>query len=137
MKRLYRSTDEKKIAGVCSGLGEYFDLDPVFFRVAFIVLVFVGGIGLIAYIAMAVMVPMKGKSTRGSRARLHLSKSDRKMAGVCGGLGEYLDIDPVFLRVVFIVLAFIGGLGIILYLVLWLVLPEEPAELQHSQRDDG
>ncbi|HWP31172.1 MAG TPA: PspC domain-containing protein [Fimbriimonadales bacterium] len=139
MKRLYRSPEEKKIAGVCSGLGEYFDVDPVFFRVGFVVLVFAGGTGVIAYLAMAFLVPIKGRDLSPVRApRLHLSRSDRKIAGVCGGLGEHLDIDPVFLRVLFVVLAFMAGLGIILYLVLWLALPsEEPQEFRPGQRDGG
>lgn len=128
MKRLYRSPDERKIAGVCGGLGEYFDLDPVFFRLFFIVLVFFGGIGLLAYVVMCIMVPMKGSAREATAVnRLRLSKSDRKIAGVCGGLGEFLDIDPVFFRAIFIVLALIGGLGILLYIALWLVMPEASA----------
>jgi phage shock protein PspC (stress-responsive transcriptional regulator) len=58
---------------------------------------------------------------------LHLSRADRKIAGVCGGLGEWLDIDPVFLRVAFILLALVGGLGIAVYVLMWLFLPRAPA----------
>jgi phage shock protein PspC (stress-responsive transcriptional regulator) len=125
MKRFYRSTDDRKIAGVCGGLGEYFDLDPVFFRLFFLVFAFFGGIGLLAYLITRIMVPMK--SAAGETAavnRLRLSTSDRKIAGVCGGLGEFLVIDPVFFRAGFIVLAFVGGVGILLYLALWLVMPQ-------------
>ena len=126
MKRLYRSPVEKKIAGVCGGLGEYFGVDPVFFRGLFIVLAFLWGIGILAYIVMWIMVPMKGEAPEGiPQKRLHLSKTDRKIAGVCGGLGEYFDVDPVLFRVIFIVLAFVGGLGILLYIVLWLVMPQD------------
>lgn len=128
MKRLYRSMDDRKIAGVCGGLGEYFDLDPVFFRLFFVVLAFFGGIGLLAYLVMCVMVPVKGAAEETTAVkRLRLSKSDRKIAGVCGGLGEFLDVDPVFFRALFIVLAFIGGLGILLYVVLWLLMPQASA----------
>jgi phage shock protein PspC (stress-responsive transcriptional regulator) len=136
MKRLYRSPDEKKIAGVCGGLGEYFDLDPVFFRLFFIVLLFFGGISLLAYVVMCIMVPMKGEAREAPAVnRLRLSKSNRKLAGVCGGLGESLDIDPVFFRAIFIVLAFIGGLGILLYIALWLVMPE-PSAVSAAHRSD-
>ena len=55
--------------------------------------------------------------------RLHRSMQDRKIAGVCGGLGEYFELDPVLFRAAFVVLAFAGGLGILLYLALWLVVP--------------
>jgi phage shock protein PspC (stress-responsive transcriptional regulator) len=109
---------------VCAGLGEYFDLDPVFFRLFFLVLLFFGGIGLIAYIVMWIMVPMKGEARGATVARrLHLSATDRKIAGVCGGLGEFLDVDPILFRVTFVVLAFFGGVGIVLYIALWLVMP--------------
>lgn len=124
MKRLYRLPEDKKIGGVCAGLGEYFDLDPVFFRLFFLVLLFFGGIGLIAYIVMWIMVPMKGEARAAAAARrLYLSQTDRKIAGVCGGLGEFLDVDPILFRVTFVVLAFFGGVGIVLYIALWLVMP--------------
>jgi phage shock protein PspC (stress-responsive transcriptional regulator) len=55
--------------------------------------------------------------------RLRLSGTERKIAGVCGGLGEYFELDPVLFRAAFVVLAFAGGLGILLYLALWLVVP--------------
>jgi len=59
-------------------------------------------------------------------ASLHLSRSDRKIAGVCGGLGEWLDVDPIFLRVVFVLFALFFGLGIVVYIALWLFLPRAP-----------
>lgn len=59
--------------------------------------------------------------------RLYRSKTDRKLAGVCGGLGEYLGVDSTVVRVVFVILALPGGLpGVLPYLVLWLIMPEEP-----------
>ena len=53
---------------------------------------------------------------------------DRKLAGVAGGLARHLDIDPVIVRVAFVVLTFFGGVGLLLYLALWLLLPEEGSE---------
>ena len=49
-RRLVRLVDHKVIAGVAAGLGDYFDLDPVLFRIGFVVLAFAGGAGLIAYV---------------------------------------------------------------------------------------
>jgi phage shock protein PspC (stress-responsive transcriptional regulator) len=57
--------------------------------------------------------------------RLRRSVTDRKVAGVCGGLARHLDIDPVILRVTFVVLVFFGGAGLILYGAMWLLVPEE------------
>lgn len=56
--------------------------------------------------------------------RLFRSKTNRKIAGVCGGLGEFFDIDPIFFRAIFLVSAFFGGLGLIIYIVLWILMPE-------------
>jgi phage shock protein C len=57
MKTLYRSRDQKIISGVAGGLGEYFDIDPVFMRVLFIITTISGGIGLLAYIVLWIIVP--------------------------------------------------------------------------------
>lgn len=138
MKQLYRSADDKKIAGVCSGLGAYFDIDPVFFRVFFLVLACIGGIGFVAYAASWALVPVEGvhRETR-FPIQLRLSVKDRKIAGVCGGLGEFLDVDPVLFRVTFVVLSFVGGIGVFLYVALWLIVPKAPETSSPDDRSDG
>src|SRR5512134_2954752 len=60
--------------------------------------------------------------------RLHRSATDRKIAGVAGGLGRHLNIDPTVLRVLFVVLALFGGAGLVLYVVAWLIVPVEGTE---------
>ena len=55
--------------------------------------------------------------------RLYRSESDRFVAGVAGGLGEFLGIDPTIVRLLFVLLAFFGGSGIIAYVVMWLLVP--------------
>ena len=122
MKKLHRMTQDSKIAGVCGGLGAYFDIDPVFFRLVFLLSILFGGLGAVAYLVMWLMVPAQDGARR-EGSRLRLSATDRKIGGVCGGLGEFFDLDPLLFRVAFVVLAFAGGLGILLYLVLWLVVP--------------
>ena len=59
------------------------------------------------------------------RKRVERSRADRVIAGVCGGLGDYFDVDPVIFRIAFVVLAFVGGAGLLLYPAAWLLLPEE------------
>jgi phage shock protein PspC (stress-responsive transcriptional regulator) len=56
------------------------------------------------------------------------SRGDRVIAGVCGGHGRHLGIDPVLLRVAFIILALANGLGLIAYVVAWVAIPEEGAD---------
>ena len=58
--------------------------------------------------------------------RLYRSRTNRKLAGVCGGLAQYLDTDATLLRVLFVVLALLGGPGLVIYLLMWLLVPEEP-----------
>ena len=58
--------------------------------------------------------------------RLQRSRLDRSLAGVCGGIAEYFGWDPTLVRVGWVVLTLMGGSGILLYLVMWLVMPEAP-----------
>ncbi len=58
--------------------------------------------------------------------RLYRSRSKRILGGVCGGLGEYLNVDPTVLRVIFVVLAFLYGASLLIYLIMWVLVPEEP-----------
>ena len=56
-KRLYRSTTDRQIAGVCGGLAEYFGIDPTIVRILFVLATLAGGPGLIAYIVLALVIP--------------------------------------------------------------------------------
>ena len=58
--------------------------------------------------------------------KLYRSRTDRKLAGVCGGLAEYFNLDPTLIRVLFIILAVLGGSGIIIYLAMWILVPNQP-----------
>lgn len=61
--------------------------------------------------------------------RLYRSVTDRKIAGVCGGLAEYLDIDATVVRIIFIALLLFGIAPIILvYVIMWLLIPEKPVD---------
>ena len=59
-KRLYRSRTNRIIWGVCGGLAEYFNIDPAIIRVIFVILVLAWGIGIIAYIVLAIIAPLEG-----------------------------------------------------------------------------
>lgn len=60
--------------------------------------------------------------------RLYRSRTERKIAGVCGGIAEYFDLDPSLVRVLFVVLLFFNGFGLLAYLIGWIVFPEAPVE---------
>ncbi len=57
--------------------------------------------------------------------KLYRSRSDRKIAGVCGGIAEHFDIDPVVVRVIAVILLLCGSAGLLAYIVLWILVPEE------------
>lgn len=58
---------------------------------------------------------------------LRRSRQDRVIAGVSGGLGRYLEVDPAIFRVAFILSLFAGGIGLLIYIVLWIAVPEYPS----------
>jgi phage shock protein PspC (stress-responsive transcriptional regulator) len=65
--------------------------------------------------------------------RFRRSTSDRVLGGVCGGLGTYLGVDPIIVRVVAVVLAFFGGAGLLFYLAAWLLVPSDDPSAQQSR----
>jgi phage shock protein PspC (stress-responsive transcriptional regulator) len=58
--------------------------------------------------------------------KLYRSTSDSRIAGVCGGLAEYLGVDSTLVRAIFLALGIVGGVGIALYLILWIAVPKRP-----------
>lgn len=60
--------------------------------------------------------------------RLYKSRQDRIIDGVCGGIGEYLGIDPVIVRIIFLLLFFMGGIGLLLYIAGMLIIPPNPED---------
>ncbi|MBI5645401.1 MAG: PspC domain-containing protein [Ignavibacteriae bacterium] len=59
--------------------------------------------------------------------RLYKSSSEKMIAGVAGGLAEYFGIDPVLSRILFVALVFLHGIGVIAYVLLWIIMPKRPA----------
>lgn len=86
--------------------------------------------------------PQHGTGPRTSKeevrdlGRLRRSSTDRKVAGVAGGLARHLDVDPVILRVAFVVLVFFGGAGLIVYGAVWLLVPQDDAVEAPFHLDD-
>lgn len=62
--------------------------------------------------------------------KLYRSRRDKMLGGVAGGLAEYFDIDPTLVRIAFVITLFLGGSGILAYVILWIVVPEEPFVFQ-------
>jgi len=136
-RRLFRNQAAGRIAGVCAGIAEYLDTDVAVVRLAWIVLSIVpGGFvgGLVAYIAAWAIMPDASvpMGVDAGARRLFRSSVDRKIAGVCGGLAEYLGADSTVVRLIWAILAIVPGaivLGIAAYLVAWFIIPSVPAPL--------
>lgn len=62
----------------------------------------------------------------GDSKRLYRSRSERMLAGVCGGIGDYFDIDPTVIRILFVLFALVVGGGLLLYIILLIIMPLEP-----------
>jgi phage shock protein C len=58
--------------------------------------------------------------------KLYRSRTNRKLAGICGGLAEYFGVDATLIRVLFVLLAVLGGSGLVLYLAMWIIVPNQP-----------
>ncbi len=68
--------------------------------------------------------------------KLYRSRTDRKLAGICGGLGIHFGMDPVIIRIIFIVLTLFGGSGLLLYFIMVLVVPDEPGDGYYEKKND-
>ncbi|MFW6149025.1 MAG: PspC domain-containing protein [Atribacterota bacterium] len=60
--------------------------------------------------------------------KLYRSKKDSMIAGVCGGIAEYFDIDSTLVRLLAILIVFLGGVGVIVYIIAWIIIPENPEQ---------
>ncbi len=131
IRRLTRSRTEGKIAGVCAGIANYFDVDVVLVRAAWVVFSIVPGAvigGVLAYIAAWLVIPeATGTDPLPHGRRLTRSTTDVKLAGVCGGLAEYFGVDATPIRLLWIILSILCGAvigGVIAYLIAWVIIPK-------------
>jgi len=127
-KKLYRSVADKKIGGVSAGIAEYFDVDPTLIRLLWVAAVLTVGSGFLAYLIAWAVIPKNPDGLSAlvtSGRRLHKSTADSMIAGVCGGLAEQFGIDATLIRLSFALATLVGGVGILSYLVLAIILPVE------------
>lgn len=77
---------------------------------------------------------MKKDSQSSTQSRLYRSTTNRMLGGVAGGIGDYFDIDPNFVRIGFVLLALLNGIGLILYILMWIFLPTDTQSNQNSDQ---
>ncbi|MBC7446762.1 MAG: PspC domain-containing protein, partial [Hymenobacteraceae bacterium] len=148
-RRLFRDEANKKIAGVAAGLGHYFNVNPLWIRLAFVFVALLdshmlgnwdrhldfnfSGLSFLSYLILWIVMPKQtglpvagGPDTRGPGAGRKLFRDTQagSVGGVAAGLAWYLKLDVTLVRVLFVVLTLAGGSGFLLYLILWIVVPE-------------
>jgi phage shock protein PspC (stress-responsive transcriptional regulator) len=129
-KRLTRSSD-RVFGGVLGGFADYVGADPALVRLIFVILLVFTAIlpGLIAYIVGWMVIPEANAAERAeatTRRRLTRSPTDKKLGGVCGGLGAYLGVDPTIVRLFWALLTIIPGAivgGLLAYFLAWILIP--------------
>ena len=135
MKRLYRSRTDRKIFGICGGIAEYFQIDATFIRIIWMTVVLAAGTGILLYLICLLIMPLETQDRASNKPKasevssfnqFYRSTDNKIIAGVCGGMGDFFNIDPLIIRILFLALALVGlGTGIILYIILWIVIPKK------------
>ncbi|MGD9329492.1 MAG: PspC domain-containing protein, partial [Cyclobacteriaceae bacterium] len=131
-RRLYRDEKRKILGGVLSGIAHYFSIDSLWTRLIFIVLFFgvwffpsVPALMAIAYVVLWIIIPGTYELEDQKKVKkMFRDPDDKVFGGVSSGIAAYFGIDVIIVRVLFIVLALFGGSGLILYVILWIILPE-------------
>lgn len=147
-RRFFRDPNDKVLGGVCAGLAGYFNVDPALVRIIFGVLALAGwGTGIILYLALWFLVPESAENTYKGR-RLYRSSDDKWIGGVCGGLAAYFDKDPWIFRLLFgipllfgsgflhgfsFVFGSLSGAAVLIYILLWIVLPIAKTDFQKME----
>lgn len=129
MRKLYRCRWDKKIGGVCGGLGQAMRVDPNLLRLVFVFLCAMTAVLplLVIYLICYLIMP-QGPTVyvEPNYKKLYRSLSDRKVGGICGGIAEAFRVDSTIIRIVFLLLMVITGFFplILTYIVATFLLPE-------------
>ncbi len=133
--REWRKSTDRKLFGVAAGCAEYFGMDKTLWRVAWVLGSFVIWPLPLVYLVLAIALPdpVPGPAPYAqpevidlppSQPAKRMTKSrDRWISGVAGGVAEYLELDPVLVRLLFLASLFAGGTGLLIYLILAVVMP--------------
>jgi phage shock protein C len=132
IRRLTRSRTDGTIAGVCAGLANYFDVDVVLVRAAWVVFSIVPGVligGVLAYLGAWLVIPEATEPAAAPQGRrLTRASTDKKIAGVCGGIAAYFGVDSTPVRLLWVILSILCGAvigGLIAYIVAWIIIPRK------------
>ncbi len=124
-KRLVRDEKRKILAGVCAGIAYYVNVDPVWIRLLFALSTAFYGITFVIYVILWIAMPGSYDIEEGTdNKKMFRDPETKVLGGVSGGVAAYFGIDITVVRILFIVFTFAGGIGLLAYIVLWVILPE-------------
>ena len=124
-KQLVRDEKRKILGGVCAGIAHYANIDPVWIRLLFALSTAFYGITFVVYVILwAVMPGSHDIEEPADNKKMFRDPETKVLAGVSGGVAAYFGIDITVVRIMFIVFTFAGGIGLLAYIVLWVVLQE-------------
>jgi len=125
LKKIRRNMSDRIVAGVCSGIAHAYNFNPLWLRLLFVLFtIYVFPWALIVYLLAAIVIPKENVAFEEIKyKRFSRIKNHKLIAGVCTGLQDYLHIDVVLIRLAFIALIPVYGVGAILYIAMWIVSP--------------
>ncbi|MGB1131999.1 MAG: PspC domain-containing protein [Flavobacteriaceae bacterium] len=118
--KLRRNNNDRIIAGVASGISDYFKIDPFITRLLFVLTIPVGGFGFFFYLICWIAMPKTSIVSSTKRKKFYRDHEDKIIAGIAQGIANYFSIDAFIIRLFFIALIFVNGLGFGLYLLIWI-----------------
>lgn len=152
-RKLCLDPENKWILGVCAGIAKYFEIEKTFVRIAFVIALFTFPYIVPIYIVMYFCLTKESKPLRtfgetisnnkvgrhfreiDYSKRLYKSRSDRRIAGVCGGIAAYIETSAFLVRMAFVLALFFGGPFIVLvYFALAIILSKDPNSKAYSKR---
>ncbi|MCM0059264.1 MAG: PspC domain-containing protein [Algoriphagus sp.] len=146
-KKLMRMEHKKILGGVCAGIAHYFSIDALWIRLIAILLLFSGninfnlselnpfdwfdfsigfaGVVVIAYLVLWVILPVSYANEENKEIKkLYRNPDDKVLGGVASGLAAYFGIkELLYIRLAFVFLTIVGGSGVVIYLILWIITP--------------
>ncbi len=130
MRKLYRCRKDRIFLGICGGLAQYWDVDPTLVRFLFVMVwIFTGIIPLLlCYLVAGLIIPLEPHNEIHREYRKLLrSRTDRRIAGICGGIAHRLRIDSTLVRLIAVLLCVFTGVIplVLLYIIAWIIIPEE------------
>lgn len=125
-RKLYRDERRKVLGGVCAGLAHYFNIDPVWPRIIVALLLFASaGALIVAYIIFWIVLPSSSTLEEEVQIKkMYRDTENKVVGGVASGAAAYFGLDTTLVRILFVLFTIFGGLGLVVYIIMWIALPE-------------